>query len=145
MNRLMFVPLLLITMALAACTTSSLTLPTPAATQEINLTAQDILYEQKTLEVVAGQPVKLTFSNQGTLEHDFNILKISVKDVKEPAGSAGHAMGHTAEQPDLHVAAPIGQSSVLEFTATEPGIYEFYCSVAGHKEAGMVGTLRVVN
>jgi uncharacterized cupredoxin-like copper-binding protein len=41
------------------------------------------------------------------------------------------------------VAAAGGQSAMLEFTPSKPGTYEFWCTVAGHKEAGMTGTLVV--
>lgn len=55
----------------------------------------------------------------------------------------GHDMGHMAETPDLHIAVKPGGTSTLTFTPTEPGEYEFNCSVTGHKEAGMVGKLIV--
>lgn len=44
---------------------------------------------------------------------------------------------------DLHVSVAAGQSSTLDFTALEPGEYEYFCSVPGHKEAGMTGLLIV--
>jgi uncharacterized cupredoxin-like copper-binding protein len=56
---------------------------------------------------------------------------------------AGHEIGNMTTEPQLHVAAMMGQTGVLEFTPTKPGTYEFFCTVAGHKEAGMVGTLVV--
>jgi plastocyanin len=36
-----------------------------------------------------------------------------------------------------------GGTSEITITIDEPGEYEFYCSVPGHREAGMVGTLIV--
>ena len=39
-------------------------------------------------------------------------------------------------------AGPAGQGK-LTFTPSKAGTYEFFCTVAGHKEAGMVGTLTV--
>lgn len=39
--------------------------------------------------------------------------------------------------------APAGETAVVEFTVTEAGEYEFYCSVGKHRENGMVGTLIV--
>ncbi len=35
-----------------------------------------------------------------------------------------------------------GQSTTAEFTV-KPGTYTFYCSLPGHEEAGMKGTLTV--
>jgi uncharacterized cupredoxin-like copper-binding protein len=48
----------------------------------------------------------------------------------------------TVDQPALNVDVPVG--GVRRFTFTVPqGSYQFYCRVPGHRQAGMVGTLRV--
>ncbi len=101
-------------------------------------------FQPATVEVLAGQPVKLMFRNNDTVEHDFSILEIPVVSMgPTQAPMAGHDMSGMAAEPQLHVAAAMGQSAALEFTPTKPGTYEFFCTVAGHKEAGMRGTLIV--
>ncbi len=52
-------------------------------------------------------------------------------------------MGDMHDTPKLHVAAGPAAQGKLTFTPSKPGTYEFFCTVAGHKEAGMVGTLTV--
>ena len=114
--------------------------------QDVSLTATDIAYDATQLAVPANQPVRLTLENDGVLEHDFTIREIAVADVHAPAESEadGHAMSEDVHDLALHVAAPAnGGQAVLEFTPTEAGEYEYYCTVSGHKEAGMVGTLVV--
>jgi uncharacterized cupredoxin-like copper-binding protein len=115
--------------------------------QEITLTALTMTYTPSLLEVTAGVPIELTLINQDSLEHDFSILQIPVESVSaaDPM-SAEHQMqmGETALEPVLHVAAEPGATNRLSFTPTKPDRYEFYCTVPGHKEAGMAGTL-VVN
>jgi plastocyanin len=46
---------------------------------------------------------------------------------------------------DGHVYAEAGQTAEGGFTADMAGTYEFYCSVAGHRDAGMVGMLTVTD
>jgi uncharacterized cupredoxin-like copper-binding protein len=43
----------------------------------------------------------------------------------------------------VHMAADVGQTETLEFTPNKPGTYTFFCTVAGHKEAGMTGKLAI--
>lgn len=48
------------------------------------------------------------------------------------------------ELDDLHVVGvEAGENNTGGLTAPEPGTYTYYCSVAGHREAGMEGTLVV--
>lgn len=137
--------LLLITAVLSACGPTTTTEPVAAQPVEITLVAKDIVYDTNRLEVIAGQPVKLTLQNEGVLEHDFSIVEIPHEgEVAEgETEMAGHDMGHGSIEPEVHVAAPTGGNNTVEFTPTEPGEYEFYCTVSGHREAGMVGTLVV--
>ncbi len=122
---------------LAACAVS----PTSTGPQTVTLKAVDIAYEPQSIEVTAGRPVTLTLVNEGALEHDFNITKILVTDVHD-SNEGGHA-GHDDASSDLHTSVEPGGRSTLTFTPTTPGTYDFYCSVPGHREAGMVGQLSV--
>ncbi|HET7010469.1 MAG TPA: cupredoxin domain-containing protein [Anaerolineales bacterium] len=112
--------------------------------QEVSLTAVDMEFQPNVLEVTAGTPVRLTMTNAGTLEHDFSILEIPMESMGATAmPMEGHDMGAMTVDPQLHMATAMGTSNTLEFTPTKPGTYEFFCTVPGHKEAGMVGSLIV--
>ncbi|MCO5222460.1 MAG: peptidylprolyl isomerase [Thermomicrobiales bacterium] len=98
--------------------------PTPIveATPPLVLIGKDIAYDPTTLTIqAADEPVTITFENVGAAEHDFVIDALEIHVVAMP--------GETVD-----IVIPAG---------TAPGTYDFYCSVPGHKEAGMVGTLVV--
>ncbi|HNQ96148.1 MAG TPA: cupredoxin domain-containing protein [Anaerolineales bacterium] len=118
---------------------------TAQPTTEISLEASDFAYSTPSITVPAGQPVTLTMHNAGAVEHDFVIEKINVTDVQasDSGPAAHHQVGHAPEY-DLHFFAKSGETETLEFTALEPGTYQIFCSVEGHKEAGMIGELIVV-
>ena len=78
--------------------------------QVITLTLGDYRFTPDTIEVTAGQPVKLTLANTDRMTpHNF-ILK------DEAAGL----------NIDINVSA--GKTSTVEFTPTIPGSYTFHCS-----------------
>ncbi len=117
-----------------------------AAATEINVEATDFAYNPISVTVPAGQPVTLTLNNDGKVEHDFVVDKINVTDVEtsDNGPAAHHQMGELPEY-DLHFFAKAGDTAVINFTALEPGTYEVFCSIEGHKEAGMIGKLIVVD
>ncbi len=55
------------------------------------------------------------------------------------------ASGHSFDIDELGVHVPMapGKPALALFKVTTPGTYTFYCSIPGHREAGMVGTLVV--
>lgn len=144
MNRMTFVLWAVLAALLAACGSAK---PTPPPLMELSLTATDIAYDTHQFDVVAGQPVRLTLHNEGALIHDFSIQKMphSGEVMAEEAdhGMEGHDMNTAGPDPEIHVASPVGESLSVTFTPITPGDYEFFCTVVGHKEAGMVGTLVV--
>ena len=103
---------------------------TPCAPEELTSTDGDGV----ALTVEAGDlwfgPNELTISSQGT-------TTITLTDV----GVAVHNL--TVDELDLQVVAAPGRSSQVSIVAPQPGTYQFYCSVSGHRAAGMVGTLIV--
>ncbi len=103
-------------------------------------------YEPATLEVPAGQRIRLTFVNDGRAEHDVEIPGLSVSNVEREGGVAHDAsLGGGQHESDVVAAhAMPGTTSVVLFTPTQPGEYDFNCTIPGHKEAGMVGKIIVV-
>lgn len=120
--------------------------PTLSAHTTLHIIASDELkFTAKTLSVRAGQPVRLVIDNgQNTVLHDWTIEHIAVEDVATDGSDDGGHGGHGADaEYDLHVAVDAGDSGTIEFTPTKPGQYEFICTVTGHAEGGMTGTLTV--
>lgn len=120
---------------LAGCSSGS---GSKAAAETLELTAASMAFGAKEVTVQKGKTYKLVFKNNDAQEHDFAIDKIPVKVEKE-----GHDSGHGASKAALHVHSEAGKAESVEFTPTEAGVYSFYCSIAGHKDAGMVGKLIV--
>ena len=121
----------------AACTTAQ---PT---SQELTVTARDIAYAQNQLTLRAGVPTRLVFVNEGAIEHDITIPGLSAGETADAHGhqEASHDMG-TMAAGTVHATASVGDRAMVEFIP-KAGTYEFACTIPGHKEAGMVGTLRV--
>ena len=89
-------------------------LPPGAAT----ISARNLEYSQSSLVVAAGT-VTVRFTNHDLFWHSFSVEGLGV---------------------DLKV--PVGGARVVTFTAP-PGRYAYYCSIPGHRTAGMEGTLVV--
>ena len=143
MKQVIFILLLATAVMLTACGAKT---EATNSKEELSLTATDIAFDTTRLEVKAGEMVEVTLHNEGVLEHDFSIMEIPhTGDVMAEESESGmeHDMSSLSMEPEIHVAAPVGESLSVAFTPSTPGEYEFFCTVAGHKEAGMVGTLVV--
>jgi plastocyanin len=80
-----------------------------------------LAFDTTSLEVDSGE-VEIDFANPSSIGHDFDVEK----DGKEVASTE-----------------VISQSEESTTAQLEPGTYTFFCSVPGHREAGMEGTLTV--
>ena len=113
----------------------------------LTIEATDMAYSALDLRAVVGQPVRLTFVNAGALEHDFSIGTIKVGEFNYVEGGMEthqqHGQVPAAGAPQLHVMALPGAQAIAEFTPLQAGLYEFFCTTEGHKEAGMHGSLLV--
>jgi plastocyanin len=92
--------------------------PEPGA-RRIEVDARSYAFEPERLEVRAGEDVALALTARDTL-HDLVI----------------EGMQHV-------VAAGPGATQVGGLRVDEPGTYAMYCSVTGHRKAGMTATLLV--
>ena len=82
----------------------------------------DLAFDQKSVSAKAGN-VTIDFNNAQPLQHDVAV-----------ADSSGKVLGQT----DL-----VSSSTATTSVNLTPGTYTFYCTVPGHREAGMEGTLTV--
>ena len=103
-------------------------------------------FEPSTIEAGVGQRVKLTLVNNGQVEHDVEISSVTAEHIEVVDGAEHGGPAEAGHHDDLVVAAHANPGTVatVMFTPTVAGEYGFACTIPGHKEAGMVGTLLVV-
>jgi uncharacterized cupredoxin-like copper-binding protein/mono/diheme cytochrome c family protein len=91
-----------------------------AGSGQLQVSAVDIAFEQKELTGPADTEFTITVTNNGASPHDFNIDELGVKT----------KMLNPGESETVTINAPAGD-------------YTYYCSVPGHRQAGMEGTLTI--
>ena len=93
--------------------------PVADGARRIEVAATSFEFDPDEITVTAGEDVAIVLSSDDLL-HDFTIDEI-----------------------DVHVAADRGETAEGGLRADEPGAYTYYCTVTGHRAAGMEGTLVV--
>lgn len=101
--------------------------------------ANELKFEPSQLTFEAGKRYKLVLDNPSSLKHYFTAKDFadSIWTQKVEAGSV-EVKGAIDE---LELKA--GAEAEWFFVAMKPGDYELHCSVPGHAEAGMTGSLTI--
>jgi uncharacterized cupredoxin-like copper-binding protein len=123
----------------------------PASPRALTIQAQEFAFAPKTLTMSSEETVKLTFENKGTVLHDFVVADIEAEVIEQEGGmthepppvNAPIAFKRHGGPPAIHLAVEPGHTASVTFIPHEVGEYAFYCTVPGHREAGMSGTLTV--
>jgi plastocyanin len=89
-----------------------------AAGAVLEVTGKEFAFAPAPLKAAAGKTT-IRFTNSGIMEHDLSIDALKVK-ITAAAGKTGEAT-----------------------VTLKPGTYKTTCSVPGHIQSGMVGTLKV--
>ncbi len=80
----------------------------------------DFGFRPTEIRITAGNPVNIILANRGAIVHDLTVPALR-----------------------FQLAAQPGQLREAALRAAPPGTYEFYCSVPGHRQAGMNGRVVV--
>ena len=90
--------------------------------REITVSGSEFIFNPSSITLKAGEMVRLIFTNKGSAPHDLRIeeLGIGTKVIRA------------------------GETDTIEFEAPSSGEYTFFCSVPGHRKAGMEGKLEVI-
>ncbi len=108
--------------------------PSPAA---IAMSMSEFSFSPSSASVPAGAEVTLTLTNSGTIEHNWVLLD---------AGFQAAAPFEADDQANVVAETNVAAGEVQSFTFTAPseaGSFQIVCSIPGHLEAGMAGSLTV--
>ena len=92
-----------------------------SSSRQAAVTASSFRFSTPDLTIPAGEWVVVTFTNDDPIVHDWSVEGLANVDVP----------------------ARPGQTARLRFVIDQPGTYRILCTIPGHAEAGMVGTLVV--
>jgi plastocyanin len=96
-----------------------------SGTKTFTVSTTEFAFSPDTFNAKPGEKLTFKVTNKGTVEHTLVI--------QSPDGST--ELAKLSVQP--------GETKSLEFTAKDAAVYPIVCDIAGHKEAGMKGTLTV--
>jgi Cu+-exporting ATPase len=92
-----------------------------ANARQVAVSARDIRFQPADVTVEAGEVVVVSFTNDDPIFHDWEVTGVA----------------------NVDAGARPGQTQRIRFVLDEPGTYRVECTVEGHAEAGMTGTLTV--
>ncbi len=110
---------------LAPTATSTRALPTAIATPRlVSVAALDFEFQPANLIFNAGERLRITLINKGTVDHDWVLSNATGREVAK-------------------VLASVGQSASVTFNVPAAGIYDIACDIGDHAQLGMTGRATV--
>ena len=100
----------------------------------------DMRFTPGKIEVKQGETIRFTLKNNGKLLHE--IVIGTKKDLDEHAALMVKYPNMEHDEPYMAHVAP-GKSGEIVWNFNRVGDFDFACLVAGHYQAGMVGTIKV--
>jgi plastocyanin len=102
-------------------------------TDQLQISASEFAFDPADAEVFADQEATVTLVNDGSVDHNWTVLE------------AGTTIASESEFDESMVLAVVGDAaageSVEGSVTLEPGEYQFMCTISGHFDAGMQGTV----
>lgn len=92
------------------------------------------------IEVRLGETVRFSVRNSGKVMHEF-VIGTKAENAKHAEMMLKHPNMEHDEPYMAHV--PPGKTGEIVWTFNRVGDFEFACLIAGHYQAGMVGTIKV--
>lgn len=88
---------------------------------KITVVGKEFKFIPSAIRVKEDQQVTIVFKNEGRLSHNLTIPELGL---------------HTDT-------IQSGTQATIHFTAKRTGTYQFWCTVPGHKQAGMIGKVSI--
>lgn len=115
--------------------------PQPA----VVVTASKVKFQPEVIRVASGVPFQLRLENLDPFEHDLQVAGLEVDVVDD--GGLGHRPEGQAhgggEKPVLALHVKAKETMTGTFVAHDRGTYDFWCTLPGHKDQGMVGQITI--
>jgi uncharacterized cupredoxin-like copper-binding protein len=112
--------------------------PVAPTNGELAIHASEWKFEPPSIVLTQGEPVRFVLQNDGDILHD-----LKVRDMPVDVVSSNSSGPLEADEGEPFVSANSGDSGTLKFVPTQPGTYEFYCTIGNHEGLGMHGTITV--
>jgi uncharacterized cupredoxin-like copper-binding protein len=101
-------------------------------------------YFPSDLVLKENKRVVLTLNNNDSIEHDIEISPFSFKTLDNSDEHSNHK--HSAsidDQQVFHLHVNPNETNQISFIPKEAGVFTYYCTIPGHKEAGMIGKIKI--
>lgn len=113
----------------------------------VNIAMEDLRFEPASLIIRRGETIRFVVSNHSEIDHDFTLGDAATqiahrKEMAEMMANGGRMHHH--DDPNAMMVGP-GQVKQLIWTFSRTGKLQFDCNIPGHYEAGMRGTITVVD
>jgi uncharacterized cupredoxin-like copper-binding protein len=113
-----------------------------SANKTVNVSmGDDMRFSPEKLTVRQGETIRFVVRNTGTLLHEF-VIGTQAENTKH-AELMLMFPGMEHDEPHMAHVDP-GQTGEIVWTFNRAGTFEFACLIAGHFQAGMVGTITVI-
>jgi uncharacterized cupredoxin-like copper-binding protein len=114
------------------------------ATTSLEVTTTDFQFSPNSWTVPAGEEISIDITNEGSVLHEWVLLQPGV-NIETEAELPETEEELLADFVFVEDEVEAGATKTLSFTAPAAGTYQVICAIETHFDAGMEGTLTVVD